>query len=67
MQEVILADGLGARLSEETTLRPKPLVEIGGRPVLWRIMKIYAAHGINDFIICLGYKGYTLTSNDSGH
>jgi len=60
MQAVILAGGLGTRLSEETTFRPKPLVEIGGRPVLWHIMKIYAAHRITDFIICLGYKGYLI-------
>lgn len=58
MQAVILAGGLGTRLSEETTVRPKPLVEIGGRPVLWHIMKIYAAHGVTEFIVCLGYKGY---------
>ncbi len=57
MKVVILAGGLGSRLSEETSLRPKPMVEIGGRPILWHIMKIYSAHGINDFIICLGYKG----------
>jgi glucose-1-phosphate cytidylyltransferase len=60
MQVVILAGGLGTRLMEETAVRPKPLVEIGGRPVLWHIMKIYAAHGITDFIICLGYKGYLI-------
>lgn len=58
MKAVILAGGLGTRLSEETVSRPKPMVEIGGRPILWHIMKIYATHGINDFIICLGYKGY---------
>jgi len=57
MKAVILAGGLGSRLSEETTLRPKPMVEVGGRPILWHIMKIYSAFGINDFIICLGYKG----------
>ena len=57
MQAVILAGGLGTRLSEETHLKPKPMVEIGGMPILWHIMKIYAAHGVNDFIICLGYKG----------
>ena len=57
MKAVILAGGLGSRLSEETALRPKPMVEIGGRPVLWHIMKIYSSFGINDFIICLGYKG----------
>ena len=57
MKAVILAGGLGSRLSEETTLKPKPMVEIGGRPILWHIMKIYSAHGINEFIVCLGYKG----------
>jgi glucose-1-phosphate cytidylyltransferase len=57
MKAVILAGGLGSRLSEETAVRPKPMVEIGGRPVLWHIMKIYSSFGINDFIICLGYKG----------
>jgi glucose-1-phosphate cytidylyltransferase len=60
MKAVILAGGLGTRLSEETNLRPKPMVEIGGRPILWHIMKIYSAHGINDFIICLGYRGYVI-------
>lgn len=60
MKAVILAGGLGTRLSEETAVRPKPMVEIGGRPVLWHIMKIYSAHGITDFIICLGYKGYVI-------
>jgi len=58
MKAVILAGGLGTRLSEETMVRPKPMVEIGGKPILWHIMKIYSAHGINDFIVCLGYKGY---------
>ena len=58
MKAVILAGGLGTRISEETSARPKPMVEIGGKPILWHVMKIYAAHGINDFIICLGYKGY---------
>lgn len=58
IKAVILAGGLGSRLAEETTTKPKPMVEIGGRPILWHIMKIYSAHGINDFIICLGYKGY---------
>ena len=57
MKAVILAGGLGTRLAEETSIRPKPMVEIGGKPILWHIMKIYSAHGINDFIICLGYKG----------
>jgi glucose-1-phosphate cytidylyltransferase len=60
MKVVILAGGLGSRLSEETTLRPKPMVEIGGRPILWHIMKSYAAHGVDDFVICLGYKGYVI-------
>jgi glucose-1-phosphate cytidylyltransferase len=58
MKAVILAGGLGTRISEETTLRPKPMIEIGGKPVLWHILKSYSHHGINDFIICLGYKGY---------
>jgi glucose-1-phosphate cytidylyltransferase len=58
MKAVILAGGLGTRLSEETYDKPKPMVEIGGKPILWHIMKIYASHGINDFIICCGYKGY---------
>ena len=56
MKAVILAGGLGSRISEETDLKPKPMIEIGGRPILWHIMKIYSAHGINDFIICCGYK-----------
>lgn len=60
MKAVILAGGLGSRLSEETALKPKPMVEIGGRPIIWHIMKIYSAHGINDFIICLGYKGHII-------
>lgn len=60
MKAVILAGGLGTRLSEETTTRPKPMVEIGGRPILWHIMKLYSYHGINDFIICCGYKGYVI-------
>ena len=60
MKAVILAGGLGTRLAEETSVRPKPMVEIGGRPILWHIMKIYAAHGINDFVVCLGYKGYII-------
>ena len=58
MKAVILAGGLGTRLSEETSTRPKPMVEIGGRPILWHILKMYSHHGINDFIICCGYKGY---------
>jgi len=57
MKVVILAGGLGTRLAEETTVRPKPMVEVGGRPILWHIMKIYSSHGINDFVVCLGYKG----------
>lgn len=60
MKAVILAGGLGTRLSEETALRPKPMVEIGGRPILWHVLKIYSAHGINDFIICGGYKAYVI-------
>ena len=60
MKAVILAGGLGTRLSEETTVRPKPMVEIGGRPILWHIMKLYSAHGVNDFVICCGYKGYVI-------
>ena len=60
MKAVILAGGLGTRISEETILKPKPLVEIGGKPILWHIMKLYSAHGINDFIICCGYKGYLI-------
>ena len=60
MKAVILAGGLGTRLSEETSLRPKPMVEIGGRPILWHIMKIYSSHGVNDFVICCGYKGYVI-------
>lgn len=60
MKAVILAGGLGSRLSEETSLRPKPMVEIGGKPILWHIMKIYSSFGINDFIICLGYKGHMI-------
>lgn len=58
MKAVILAGGLGTRLAEETHLRPKPMVEIGGKPILWHIMKIYASHGVNDFIVCCGYRGY---------
>jgi glucose-1-phosphate cytidylyltransferase len=60
MKVVILAGGLGTRLSEETVLKPKPMVEIGDMPILWHIMKIYSSHGYNDFIICLGYKGYVI-------
>ena len=60
MKVVILAGGLGTRLSEETDVKPKPMVEIGGKPILWHIMKIYSSHGINDFVICCGYKGYMI-------
>jgi glucose-1-phosphate cytidylyltransferase len=60
MKVVILAGGLGTRLSEETVVRPKPMVEIGGKPILWHIMKIYAAAGFTDFVVCLGYKGYLI-------
>lgn len=60
MKAVILAGGLGTRLSEETAVRPKPMVEIGGKPILWHILKMYSAHGVNDFIICCGYKGYVI-------
>lgn len=60
MKAVILAGGLGTRISEETHLKPKPMIEIGGKPILWHIMKSYSAHGVNDFIICCGYKGYVI-------
>jgi glucose-1-phosphate cytidylyltransferase len=60
MKAVILAGGLGTRLAEETSVRPKPMVEIGGRPIIWHIMKIYSHFGVNDFIVCLGYKGYLI-------
>ncbi len=60
MKAVILSGGLGTRISEETHLKPKPMIEIGGKPILWHIMKIYSAHGVNDFIICCGYKGYLI-------
>ena len=60
MKAIILAGGLGTRLSEETTSKPKPMVEIGSRPVLWHIMKLYSYHGVNDFIVCLGYKGFMI-------
>ena len=60
MKAVILAGGFGTRLSEETSVKPKPMVEIGEMPILWHVMKIFSAHGINDFIICLGYKGYVV-------
>ena len=60
MQAVILAGGLGTRISEESHLKPKPMIEIGNRPILWHVMKIYAAHGITDFVICCGYRGYMI-------
>lgn len=60
MKAVILAGGLGTRLSEETHLRPKPMIEVGGHPILWHIMKVYSAHGVQDFVICCGYKGYVI-------
>lgn len=60
MKAVILAGGLGTRISEETHLRPKPMIEIGGKPILWHILKIYSAHGVNEFVICVGYKGYII-------
>jgi glucose-1-phosphate cytidylyltransferase len=60
MKAVLLAGGLGTRISEETSLKPKPMIEIGGKPILWHIMKMYSHHGINDFIICCGYKGYVI-------
>jgi glucose-1-phosphate cytidylyltransferase len=60
MKAVILAGGLGTRLGEETSIRPKPMVEVGGMPILWHIMKIYSAHGVNDFVVCLGYRGYLI-------
>ncbi len=60
MKAVILAGGLGTRISEESSVRPKPMVEIGGRPILWHILKMYSAHGIHDFVVCLGYKGYVI-------
>ncbi len=60
MQAVILAGGLGTRISEETHLKPKPMIEIGGKPILWHILKMYSAHGVNNFVICCGYKGYQI-------
>jgi glucose-1-phosphate cytidylyltransferase len=59
MKAVILAGGLGSRISEETHLKPKPMTDIGGKPILWHILKLYSAHGVNEFVICCGYKGYT--------
>jgi len=60
IKAVILAGGLGSRLAEETNLKPKPMIEIGSKPILWHIMKIYSHYGINDFIVCCGYKGYVI-------
>lgn len=60
MKAVILAGGLGTRISEESVLKPKPMIEVGGKPILWHIMKMYAAHGVNEFVICCGYKGYVI-------
>ena len=60
MKTVILAGGLGTRISEETSLRPKPMIDVGGKPILWHIMKMYSAHGVNEFIVCCGYKGYVI-------
>src|SRR5690606_9414034 len=60
MKAVILAGGLGTRISEETHLKPKPMIEIGGKPILWHIMKIYSAHGVTEFVICCGYRGYVI-------
>ena len=60
MKAVILAGGLGTRISEETHLKPKPMIEIGGKPILWHILKLYSAHGVNDFVICCGYRGYVI-------
>ena len=60
MKAVILAGGLGTRISEETHLKPKPMIEIGGKPILWHILKMYSAHGVNEFVICCGYKGYVI-------
>jgi glucose-1-phosphate cytidylyltransferase len=60
LKAVILAGGLGTRISEETHLKPKPMIEIGGKPILWHILKLYSAHGVNDFVICCGYKGYVI-------
>jgi glucose-1-phosphate cytidylyltransferase len=60
MKAIILAGGLGTRISEETHLRPKPMIEVGGKPILWHIMKLYSAHGVNDFVICCGYRGYVI-------
>jgi glucose-1-phosphate cytidylyltransferase len=67
MKAVILAGGLGTRISEESQLRPKPMIEIGGRPILWHIMKIYAHHGVTEFVICLGYRGYMIKEYFANH
>jgi glucose-1-phosphate cytidylyltransferase len=67
MKAVILVGGLGARISEETHLKPKPMIEISGWPILWHIMKLYSAHGVNDFIICCGYKGYVIEEYFANH
>lgn len=67
MKAVILAGGMGTRISEESSLRPKPMIEIGGKPILWHILKMYARHGINDFVICLGYKGYMIKEWFANH
>jgi len=67
MKAVILAGGLGTRISEESQLRPKPMIEIGGRPILWHIMKIYAHHGVADFVVCLGYRGYMIKEYFANH
>src|ERR1700750_884883 len=60
MKAVILAGGLGTRISEETQLKTKPMIEIGGKPILWHIMKLYSAHGVNEFVVCCGYRGYVI-------
>ncbi|RYZ67577.1 MAG: glucose-1-phosphate cytidylyltransferase, partial [Proteobacteria bacterium] len=60
MKAVILAGGLGTRILEETSVRPKPMIEVGGRPILWHIMKLYAHHGVTEFVVCVGYKGYLI-------
>jgi glucose-1-phosphate cytidylyltransferase len=67
MKAVILAGGLGTRISEESQLRPKPMIEIGGRPILWHIMKIYAHHGVTEFVVCLGYRGYMIKEYFANH
>jgi glucose-1-phosphate cytidylyltransferase len=67
VKAVILAGGFGTRISEESYLKPKPMIEIGGMPIIWHIMKIYSAHGINDFVVCLGYKGYVIKEYFANH